>query len=177
MLAYILEWLKALGPLVLGAAVFGAALWFQKWQVLLAKQKLRHELYDRRMVIYVAFKELLLALPEKADDEIKAAHRKASIARLDAPFLLDNPQIQTYLEEVCKRVTEDVIANIMYFEHMNEQVAAIKNDPKVFKEFAERHSRLVTAKRDLPDRHLGELSKQFTGFLKLTDFWPHSQKH
>jgi hypothetical protein len=171
-----LEWLKALGPLVLGAAVLGAAVWFQKWQVLLAKQKLRHELYDRRMAIYVAFKDLLLALPEKGDDEIKAAHRKASIARLDAPFLLDNPKIQTYLEELCKRVTDDVIGNIMYFELMNEQLAAIRNDPQVVKELAERHSRLVTVKHDLPDHHLGELSKRFTEFLKLTDFWPHSNK-
>jgi hypothetical protein len=75
-------------------------LWFQIWQVLLAKQKLRHELYDRRMAIYVASKDLLLALPKKGDDEIKAAHRKASIALLDAPFLLDNPKIQAYLEEL-----------------------------------------------------------------------------
>jgi hypothetical protein len=138
----------------------------------LARQKLRHELYDRRMAIYVAFRELLIALPEKSDDEIKALLRKANIARFEAPFLLgDDPKIQAYLEELCKQVTDDVISNITHRDAMNEQVAAIKNDPKVVKEFAERTARLGAAKLNLPGRHLRELPQRFAECLKLTDFW------
>lgn len=86
MTATLIGWLKALGPLVLGAAIALAALWsqlsrtgdildwvkalapssvalavlvvtglFYYWQVRLAKQKLRHDLYDRRFAIYTAF--------------------------------------------------------------------------------------------------------------------------
>jgi hypothetical protein len=79
-----LEWLKVLGPILL-AAVVGIATWkFQQWQVRLAKQKLGHELYGRRMAIYVAFRELLMALPEKGDEEIKTLFRNANIARFEA---------------------------------------------------------------------------------------------
>src|ERR1039458_9075210 len=66
MAATVLEWLKVLGPLLLAVVVAIATWQFQKWQVRLAKQKLRHDLYDRRLAIYVAFQELLLALPEKS---------------------------------------------------------------------------------------------------------------
>jgi hypothetical protein len=166
-----LEWLKALGPLVLGVAVLWAAVWFQKWQVLLAKQKLRHELYDRRMVIYVAFRELLIALPEKGDDDIKGLLRKAAVARFDAPFLLgDDPNIQAYLDELCKRVTDDVIANINFLDAARDQ-GTLMTDPLAVREFTERASRLGTAKLDIPDRHLRELPQRFAKSLNLTDFW------
>jgi hypothetical protein len=88
---------EGLGPLLLAVVVAIDTWQFQKWQVRLAKQKLRHDLYDRRLAIYVAFQELLLALPKKSDDEIKAALRKASIARFEAPFLLGDPKIPAYL--------------------------------------------------------------------------------
>jgi hypothetical protein len=170
MLECMLEWLKALGPLVLGVAVFVAAVWFQKWQVRLAKQKLRHELYDRRMAIYVAFRELLVALPEKGDDDIKALLRKATIARFEAPFLLgDAPNIQAYLEELCKQVTDDVIANINFLDTAREQ-GMLMNDPQAAREFTERASRLGAAKLDIPDRHLRELPQRFAKLLNLTDF-------
>lgn len=68
---------------------------FNRWQKRLAKQKLRHDLYDRKMAIYVAFRELLLALPDiKKSDDIKALLYKANIARLEAPFLFDNATYQ-----------------------------------------------------------------------------------
>lgn len=64
--ATILELLKVLGPLLLAKVVAIATQQFQKWQVRLAKQKLRHDLYDRRLAIYVAFQELL----RKSDDDL-----------------------------------------------------------------------------------------------------------
>jgi hypothetical protein len=87
--ADILEWLKALVPAFIALAVLIVTGLFYYWQVRLAKRKLRHELYDRRMAIYVAFRELLIALPDTktSDDDIKALVRKANIARLEAPDL------------------------------------------------------------------------------------------
>lgn len=170
-----LEWLKALDPLLLGVAVFVAALWFQHWQVLLAKQKLRHDLYERRLAIYVAFQELLLALPEKGDDEIKAAFREASIARLEAPFLLGDPKIQAYLEDLCKQVASDVIGDIMFRDAVKKD-GALPNDPQVVQDSTERALRLGPAKLNLADRHLRELPVQFAKFLELTDFWEQGRK-
>jgi hypothetical protein len=73
----ILEYLKAIGPVAVALAVFIATYWFYQWQIRLAKQKLRHDLYDRRFAIYVAFRELLSALIEKNNDEIMASVSKS----------------------------------------------------------------------------------------------------
>jgi hypothetical protein len=164
----ILQWLKAIGPAAVALAVFFVTWSFYRWQVRLAKQKLRHDLYDRRFAIYVAFRELLLALPEKSDDEIKNAFRKANIARFEAPFLLGDPKIQANLEALCKQVTEDVISNIMYRDAMESQV---KNDPQIVRDYNERMDRLGQAKLIIPDRYFEELSEQFAKFLRITDFW------
>jgi putative transposon-encoded protein len=165
----ILECLKVLGPLLLAMVVAVATWQFQKWQTRLAKQKLRHDLYDRRLAIYVVFRDLLLALPDKSDEEIRAALRKASIARFEAPFLFGDPKIQEYLEAVCREVAEDVIGNINYREAVRE--AGAMADPDVARELLERVTRLGSAKLDLPKRHVGELTERFGKFLNLTDFW------
>ena len=164
----ILDWLKAIGPLAITLAVFVATCWFYRWQVRLAKQKLRHDLFDRRFAIYAAFRELLLALIEKNDDEIKAAFQKASIARFEARFVLDDPKIDTTLEALCKQANDDVISNIVYFDAMRPH--GTMNDPQISREFAERGGRLGKAKLDLVGRYFEELPKQFEKYLKLTDF-------
>jgi hypothetical protein len=139
----ILEWLKAVGPLLVAIAVLCATWNFQNWQVRLAKQKLRHDLYDRRLAIYVAFRDLLMALPEKSSDEIKDALRKASIACLEAQFVLGDPKIQEYLETLCKKVTDDVVANITFLDARKKQ-----GDPQIDPEFLKRAACL--SKADLP---------------------------
>jgi hypothetical protein len=116
--SYIQEWLKAIGPVTVALAVLIATCWFYRWQIRLAKQKLRHDLYEPRFAIYAAFRELLLAFIEKDDDEIMAAFRKASIARFEARFVLDDPKIDANLDALCKQATADVISNIMYFRAM-----------------------------------------------------------
>jgi hypothetical protein len=58
----VLEWLKALGPLLLTVVVAYVTWHFQQWQVRLEKEKLGHQLYDRRFAIYKAFQKLLIAL-------------------------------------------------------------------------------------------------------------------
>jgi hypothetical protein len=165
----ILEWLKAIGPVAVALAVFIATCWFYRWQIRLAKQKLRHDLYDRRFAIYVAFRELLLALIEKNNDEITVAFRKASIARFEAPFVLADTKIGAHLDALCKQVTDDVISNIMYFEAMKSQ--STMNDTQILRDFNERADRLGRAKLIIADRYFEELPKQFEKFLKLTDFW------
>jgi hypothetical protein len=165
----ILEWLKAVGPVAVPLAVFIASYWFfYRWQVRLAKQKLRHDLYDRRFAIYVAFRELLIALVEKSDEEIKAAFRKATIGRIEAKFLLDDPIIEASLEELCKQVTDEVINNIMYINGMRPHLATM--DIQTRKDFTERAGRLGEAKLTIGGRYFEELPKQFAKFLKLTDF-------
>lgn len=169
----ILEWLKAIGPLAIALAVFVATCWFYLWQVRLAKQKLRHDLFDRRFAVYAAFRELLIAFIEEGSDEkgyreIMAAFRKASIARFEARFVLDDPKIDAMLDALCKQANDDVISNIMYFDAMRPH--GTMNDPQISRDFAERADRLAKAKLDLVGRYFEELPKQFEKYLKLTDF-------
>jgi hypothetical protein len=166
--ADILEWLKALVPSFLALAVLIVTGLFYYWQVRLAKQKLRHDLYDRRIAIYVAFRELLIALPEK-DDEIKALLRKANIARFEAPFLFNDVNLPAYLVQLCEQITEEVIGNRMFVEAVKNE-AGLMNNPEVAPEFAKRAARFGVAKLEIPDRHLRELPQHFAE-LKLTDFW------
>jgi hypothetical protein len=165
----VLGWLRDLGPLAVALAVFCVTWSFYRWQVRLAKQKLCLDLYDRRFAIYLAFQELLFALVERKDDEIKAAFRKASVARFEAPFLLADLGIQAYLEALCKEVSDKVISNIMFLDAMKEH-PALKTDPHICEDTAKKSSQLGSAKLSIHDRHLRELSEQFTKFLKLTDF-------
>jgi hypothetical protein len=165
-----LDWVKALNlaPAFIALAVLIVTANFYYWQVRLAKQKLRHDLYDRRFAIYRAFRELLIALPDKSSDTIKRRFRRAGVARFEARFLLDDPQIEDYLEDLYKQVNENVIRHIYFLEHMD---GVTMNDQEIIQDVGSRHSQLVAAKYNLADRHLAELSQQFERFLKLTDFW------
>lgn len=116
------------------------------------------------------FRELLIDLPEKGDDEIEALLRKANVARFEAPFLLENDQgIQSYWEELCKQITDDVIGNSMFPDAVRNE-AALMNDPQAVRDIAERSSRLSSARIEIPDRHLRELPQRFAQFMNLTDF-------
>lgn len=75
-----LEWVKALSAPVVAGAVFFVTWSFNRWQRRLAKEKLRHDLYDRRFAIYIVFRNLLLALHATSVSEIGAVLRKANIA-------------------------------------------------------------------------------------------------
>ncbi len=103
MFPHYLEWAKALGLPVLAVAVaFASCLsgyLLGRWQVRIAREKLRHDLYDRRFAIYIAFHELLIAFTEKSDVETEL--RKANAARAHGPFLLDSQVVQ-YLETLHK---------------------------------------------------------------------------
>jgi hypothetical protein len=163
------EWLKDLAPVVVSIAVLWVTVSFNRWQQQLAKQKLRHDLYERRMAIYVAFRDLLVALPEKSDEEIKALHRKASIVRFEAPFLFENPRLATYLEQLCKQVLDEVIANAMFLEAVRNQTPM--NEPQIVQDFTRRAAQYSAAKVEIPERHFKELSEQFVTNMNLSDFW------
>ncbi len=162
-----LEWVKALSAPVVAGAVFFVTLSFNRWQIRLAKEKLRHDLYDRRFAIYVVFRELLLALHASSVSEIGAALRKANIACLEAVFLL--PGIHEYLDQLCEQVQAGVLDNMAACDSMKRDPGPM-NDPQVRRELTERELRLNSARRDILDRHFKELPQQFARFLKLTDF-------
>jgi hypothetical protein len=93
-----LEWVKALGLPALALAIAFASWWSSRssnrWQIRIAREKLKHDLYDRRFAVYMAFHDLMVAVAEKSDvdDEL----RKANVARAHSPFLLD-PDVTQYL--------------------------------------------------------------------------------
>jgi len=164
----ILEMLKAIGPVFISLAVLIVTCWFYRWQIRLAKQKLRQDLYERRFAIYVAFRELLISLIENSDGEIKNKFQKASIARIEAQFVLADPTVQATLDALCKRIEEDVIRNILYIDDMKPYLESMTIQIK--QEFANRIGNLGKAKLDIVGCYYEELPKQFSKFLKLTDF-------
>lgn len=93
------EWVKALGIPILAVAVSFATYRSGRSQVRIAREKLRHDLYNRRFAIYLAFYHLLVAISEKDDVEAELAHAKA--ARAESPFLLD-ASVGEYLNKIYK---------------------------------------------------------------------------
>lgn len=166
----VLSWVKDFAPIIVSIAVIWVTLSFNSWQRRLAREQLRHQLYERRIAVYGAFRELLLALPEKDNDEIKGLFfGKLRIARSEVPFLFeDDPKLQAYLEQLCKRVTEEVINNIFFTDGIKQQ-PAIMHDPKVAQDFATRANQLALAKLKIPEDHLARLPEEFAPFLRLTD--------
>ena len=126
-----------------------------QWSV--AKEKLRHDLYDRRFAIYMAFHELLVAVAEKDDVEVEL--RKANAARAHSPFLLDAP-LGAYLEELHKEAFR-----------VNQTNKLVK-DPHAWSSRVEQTSQadqLGHDKLSLSNR-VEKLAKEFERFLRLKDF-------
>jgi hypothetical protein len=169
------EWLRELVPVlvsvasfVVSVAVLCATRSFNKWQTRLAQQKLRHDLYDRRFAIYMAFHELLVALVDKSDGEVRDSFPRCYVKLCEASFLLDDPQIEAYLKDLYKQVDDRVIRNIMFLQ--SSESAGTKA-PQLCQEVAKRALELAAARADLATSHIQELPRQFARCLKLTDFW------
>jgi hypothetical protein len=94
-----IDWLKALGVPFLAVAVAFASWWTNRsssrWQVKIAREKLKLDLYDRRFAVYMTFHELMVAVSEKKD--VDAELRKANEARAHSPFLFGREMTQ-YLQ-------------------------------------------------------------------------------
>jgi hypothetical protein len=71
-----------------------------RWQLLIAKEKLRHDLYDRRLSIYMAFHELIVAIIDGDDNNnVETKLRVANAVRAQSKFLLDSG-LEAYLSEL-----------------------------------------------------------------------------
>ena len=71
---------KRFAPVVLSIAVLVVTFSFNRWQRRLGREQLRHQLYERRVAVYGAFRELLLTFPRKATTRLKLSfERPASL--------------------------------------------------------------------------------------------------
>ena len=151
-------------------AVLVATLKFNIWQKKLGKQQLRNKLYDRRLPVYLVFRELLQVLSEKGDDQIKAVFQRARFGLLEVPFLFeDNPDLQAYLEKVCTRITDAVINNTVDMNTKREDVL-YDHDNQRAHESEERKKQYSATKRKIQGEYLPQLHGKFGAFLNLTDF-------
>jgi len=155
----LMEWAKALGLPLLAVAVSVASVLsvsvFYRWQVRIAREKLRYDLYDRRFAIYMAFHELLVAIPEK--DDVDPELRKANAVRAHSPFLLD-AKLGGYLEGLHTEAFRINATNKLVRE---------PSPPTV--ERVQMVSQLSSDKLNFSNR-VTELVREFERFLKLTDF-------
>jgi hypothetical protein len=143
-----------LAVVVSGASVLIVSV-FSWWQVRIAREKLRHDLYDRRFALYMAFHELLVAFTEK--DDVDAELRRANAARAHSPFLL-NAKLENYLK--------GLHAAAFQLNGLNE--LALKG-LLGRAETADLVLKLGPQKLDFADR-IPELVREFEPFLKLRDF-------
>jgi hypothetical protein len=148
-------------------AAFVAMRSFNKGQIKLGKQQLRHKLYDRRLRIYRVFRELLQGLSEKGEGDIKAAFQRARVALLEVPFLFKDPELHAYLEEICTRVADTVINNTV---DMTPKPADILYNSRKAEEAMQRGRQYEAAKLQIQQEYLPRLPGKFGAFLNLTDY-------
>jgi|SRR5579872_6007756 len=155
-----LEWMKALGVPLLAVVVSATVAVFSWWQVRIAREKLRHDLYDRRFAIYMAFHELLVAFVDKPYEyDFDPELRKANAARAHSPFLLDM-RLGNYLKGLHDEAFK-----------LNADRALV-SDPSMWAspiEQAQKGAQLATDKLTFTER-VTELVHEFEYFLKLKDF-------
>ena len=167
---HILQWLKDFVPIVASVAVIVVTISFNRWQRRLEREKLRHSLYDRRMAVYICFRELLLGLLGKTDDELQALYQKSFIASQEVSFLFEEKgDLKTYLEELCDRILKEVIQNIDYFEGVKQFQNPTDITVEIRKELIERTEVFGASKLKIHNEHLQKLPEKFAPFLRLTD--------
>ena len=156
-----LQWAQALGLPLLALAVSVATYFSGRWQVRIAREKLRHDLYDRRFAVYMAFHELFVAMVgSKGNDNIEIALQKANAARFQSPFLLDG--LQAYLAELHK---EAFRISRAWNNILDPNVRAARTNQELVQEGME----LSQDGLRFADR-IAEVSQKFEPFLKLKDF-------
>ena len=155
----LMEWVKASGIPLLAVVVSGVSVLavcvFSWWQVRIAREKLRYDLYDRRFAIYMAFHELLVAVVEK--DNVDAELRKAIAGWAHSPFLLD-AKLGDYLVGLHKEAFR-----------IAAQPKLIRDLGSTTVESVQLAAKLGSDKLAFGGR-LTELVREFESFLKLKDF-------
>lgn len=147
------EWARALGFPAVAIVLSILSGLVVYWQARLSKEKLRHDLYDRRFAIYIAFHDLLVAAAEA--DNIEDKLRMANTARAHGPFLLDK-RLEKFLEELYREAFRiNAIANLI-----RDKTLETPADRAV------QSSQLGTDKLIFMGR-VGELVKEFERFLRL----------
>jgi hypothetical protein len=155
----LMEWVKASGIPLLAVVVSGVSVLavcvFSWWQVRIAREKLRYDLYDRRFSVYMAFHELLVAVVEK--DNVDAELRKAIAAWAHSPFLLDAKLVD-------------------YLVGLHKEAFRIAEQPKLIRDLGSTTVESVQLAAKLGSDKLAfggrltELVREFESFLKLKDF-------
>jgi hypothetical protein len=118
-----LGWAKALGIPALAAAIAFGSWWStrssNRWQVKIAREKLKHDLYDRRFAIYMAFHDLMVAVAEKSD--IDAELRKANAARAHSPLCLPKISSGSNSHKI-NNIQVDLLGRVAYEERHEQSV-------------------------------------------------------
>ena len=170
MAEYVLKGLRDFAAVAVSVAVLAVTFSFNRWQRRLASEQLRHQLYERRMAAYSAFRELLLALPEKNGEEIKDLFRKAHLAGSEIPFLFeDDKDLQTYVDQLLQRVRDEVVNAIPSLEVMKQEPDMLMS-PAIAKDLREQANQFFLAKLKIPGEHFTQLPQKFGPYLRLTDF-------
>ena len=141
---------------------------FNCWQKRLAREQLRHQLYDRRMRVYESFRLLVLKLPEIEIDEISTLYRNAVLVRHEVPFLFDdNAELEEYLDKLLRQIEKKVL---------NHQSNFDRTEPSMYTEDPEARDRQAKLRIDFFETRLeilnansSQLPEQFKPFLMLTD--------
>jgi hypothetical protein len=148
-------WTQVLGLPTVLVGILGFLI--ARWQLQIAREKLRRDQYDRRFAIYMAFHDLLLAVCEQQDAETE--FRKANAMRAQARFLLDGPLdllLADLLKEAFRMIhTSELLLNPAAWpsEQDRNQAAAQLGQDKL---------RFVA--------RIEELAREFARFLRLKDF-------
>jgi hypothetical protein len=152
-----LEWSRALGLPALAIAVSILTLLIARWQLIISREKLRYDLYDRRFCIYLAFHELLVAIIDKEDIETEL--RKALAVNAHSLFLLDS-QLTTYLGILHEEAFQILQTTML-----------VKNET-AWSTPGERAAKAALIGQDKLRLHgkINEMAKKFEPFLRLQDF-------
>jgi hypothetical protein len=165
-LPYWMSAVQALGPTLVAVAVAAFTIYIAfrqvgiaKHQAKIAREKLKHDLYDRRYAIYLAFEKMLrISMGQKEAGEEKLAVLAANIAAHQSLFIL-NEEMRAYLLDL----------NMVAWRQLpNPDLAAVFNElpPE------DRIQRTIQQEQDV-SRILREpdvLAAKFLPFLKLDDF-------
>ncbi len=156
-------------PVVVSIAVLCVTWSFNRWQRRLGREQLRHQMYERRMQVYVTFRELLTTLVEGNNDDIKSHIQKVFFALQEVPFLFEGDEkLKKYLDEFYKQVEEKIWKNISYSEALRPTLKSMTPDLRV--KFNDIEIQLSSSKLQIPNDHFERLPKEFEPYLKLTDF-------